>query len=64
VRFRVFDAKGRSVRVLVDEVHEVNHYLESWDGADRSGDLVPAGMHFYSLELPGWKSSKTMTLAG
>jgi hypothetical protein len=63
LRLSVFDAKGRLVRVLVDEVRRSNHYVESWDGRDRSGRAVPAGMYFYSLEAPGWKSSKKMTLA-
>jgi hypothetical protein len=63
VSLRVFDAKGRLVRVLVDELLQADHYVEQWDGRDRGGKQVPAGTYFYSLEAPGWKSSKKMTVA-
>jgi hypothetical protein len=63
VRLSVFDAKGRLVRVLVDEMCQANHYVEQWDGRDLNGRSVPAGTYFYSLEAPGWKSSKKMTVA-
>jgi hypothetical protein len=63
VRLMVFDAKGRLVRVLVDEVREPNRYVEQWDGRDGNGRPVPAGLYFCTLEAPGWKSSKKMTLA-
>jgi hypothetical protein len=63
VRLMVFDAKGRLVRVLIDEVRQANHYVELWDGRDRKGKRAAAGMYFYSLEAPGWKASKKMTLA-
>jgi len=62
VRLRVFDARGRLIRVLADENREANHYIESWDGRDRNGRMVAAGTYFYDLEARGWNSSKKMTL--
>ena len=63
VRLTVFDAKGRLVRVLADEVRDQSHYVEPWDGTDGDGRLVPTGTYFYRLEAPGWNASKKMTLA-
>jgi hypothetical protein len=63
VCLKVFDAKGRLVRVLADEVRQANRYVEAWDARDDNGRQVPAGTYFYSLEAPGWKASKKMTLA-
>jgi hypothetical protein len=63
VRLQVFDAKGRLVRVLADEVRQANRYVEAWDSRDDNGRQVPAGTYFYSLEAPGWTASKKMTLA-
>jgi hypothetical protein len=63
VRLTVFDAKGRLVRVLADEVRDQNNYVEPWDGRNCNGRPVPAGTYFYRLEVPGWKASKKMTLA-
>jgi hypothetical protein len=63
VRLTVFDVKGRLVRVLANEVRQANRYTEIWDGRNANGRQMPAGTYFYSLETPGWKSSKKMTLA-
>ena len=63
VRLRVFDAKGRLVRVLADEVREPRRYAETWDGRDSNGRAVPAGTYFYRLDAPGWTGVKKMTLA-
>ena len=59
---RVFDAKGRLVRVLVDEARMPQRYVESWDGRDRRGRLVAPGIYLYQLEAPGWSAVKKMTL--
>jgi hypothetical protein len=64
VRLSVFDAKGRLVRVLVDEIRAPRRYAEKWDGRDGSGRKVPAGAYFYRLETPGWSAVKKMTTAG
>ena len=63
MRLRIFDAKGRLVRVLINEIRQANQYIESWNGRDLHDRRMPAGTYFYSLELPGWQSSKKMTLA-
>lgn len=63
VRLSVFDAKGRLVRTLVDEIRQTNHYVEQWDGRKEDGAAVPAGTYFCSLESKGWKASKKMTVA-
>jgi hypothetical protein len=62
VSLKIFDAKGRLVRELVDEARAPNHYVEVWDGRDNRGRSAAAGMYFYRLELPGWKAVKKMTL--
>jgi hypothetical protein len=61
-RLQVFDAKGRLVRVLVDEVLKPMRYVEVWDGTDSDGRRLPSGTYFCRLELPGWSSVKKMTL--
>jgi predicted lipoprotein with Yx(FWY)xxD motif len=63
VTLRVFDAKGRLVRVLADELREPRRYMETWNGKDANGRPVAAGTYFYRLDAPGWSEVKKMTLA-
>jgi hypothetical protein len=63
VKLHVFDAKGRLVRVLVDEMREPSTYVEAWDGRDGRGRSVSAGVYFYRLEIPGTSAVRKMTLA-
>jgi hypothetical protein len=63
VRLSVFDAKGRLVRVLVNDVRSPQRYVEEWDGRDSEGRRVAAGTYFYRLEIPGWTAVKKMTTA-
>lgn len=62
VRLEVFDAMGRLVRTVVNEVRSPMVYTESWDGRDNSGRRLAAGTYFYRLEIPGWKEVRKMSL--
>ena len=49
VTLRVYDVAGRLVRSF-DRIPTLEgHHLVSWDGRDRFGRPVPAGVYFYSL---------------
>ena len=63
VRLEIFDASGRLVRVLVDEMRQPRHYIEPWDGRDGSGRPVAPGVYFYRIRTPGWYAAKKMALA-
>jgi hypothetical protein len=62
VRLRVFDAAGRLVRTLIDDVRRADRYVEVWDGVDGEGRRVPSGMYFYELDLPGREAVRKMLL--
>jgi hypothetical protein len=63
VSLKIYDAKGRLVRELVDEERVPSRYVEVWDGRDNRGRSVASGTYFYRLELPGWSAVRKMTLA-
>lgn len=63
VALMVFDAKGRLVKSLVDEVLEPDLYIEQWDGRDGDGRALPSGTYFYRLNTQAGKEVKKMTLA-
>jgi len=49
VRIEIFDALGRRVDRLVDGVYPTGDYHVSWNGTDRNGRKVPAGIYFRRL---------------
>jgi hypothetical protein len=64
VSLKVFDAKGRLVRILVDDVQRPTPecYQVEWDGTNQSGNPVATGIYFYRLKASGFVSTKKMLL--
>lgn len=63
VSLRVFDAAGRSVRVLLDEQATAGPHQAVWDGRADNGRAVPSGIYFYSLRVNGAAETRRMVLA-
>ena len=53
VRLRIYNILGQEVRTLVDEVRTAGVYQSSWDGRDRRGAEVAAGVYLLRLNYPG-----------
>jgi plastocyanin len=63
VSLRVYDLKGRLVRVLMEETVIGNRHSVVWDGRNDLGSVAPSGMYFYRLTAGGRILARTMTLA-
>jgi hypothetical protein len=63
VRLIVYNALGQQVRGLVDADQVVGAYQVVWDGRDRSGQRVSAGVYFYRLQAGGQVTVGKMLLA-
>jgi len=63
VSLRVFDLKGRLVRVLMEETVDADRHTVSWDGRDDRGQGAPSGVYIYRLDAGGQMAARTMTLA-
>ena len=50
VTIRIFDARGRLVRTLVNDVTMGGNFIVHWDVKNNFGALVPAGIYFAVLE--------------
>jgi hypothetical protein len=61
-RLAVYNASGRLVRTLVDGVVAAGAHSASWDGTNRAGTPVPAGVYFYRLEARGTSKTGRMVL--
>lgn len=49
IELSIFDVQGRYVRTLVSEMQSAGTHTGYWDGADRSGVPVAAGVYFCRL---------------
>lgn len=59
----IFDAKGRKVRSLADQVRAAGWNAVEWDGKDDKGRAVRAGTYFARLEAAeGQKTEKVIHL--
>jgi hypothetical protein len=58
---RVFNAVGRQVRLLLDEVLDEGVHDVTWDGLDDSGRPVGSGIYIYKLEAGGITRTRTLT---
>jgi hypothetical protein len=56
VSIRIYDARGRLVRKLVDEMTMGGNFLVTWDANDGKGKRVTAGLYFAVLETAGSRS--------
>ena len=63
VRLSVFDSRGRTVRVLVDERVPAGTHAVTWDGRDDAGQALASGVYFHRLEAAGVKRVGKMVLA-
>jgi Subtilase family len=62
VSLRVFDLRGRSVRLLRDENLPAGRYRSTWDGRDDGGRSVASGVYFYELRTGGERLVRKMGL--
>ncbi len=50
LRLEIFDARGRLVRRLADEVFAAGEHQVRWDGQDEAGRASPSGVYFVRLQ--------------
>lgn len=62
VHLAVYDAAGRLVRVLVDTPQTAGRHHAVWDGRDRHGRTVAAGVYLYQLEAGDYSATRRMML--
>lgn len=55
---RIFDVRGRIVRVLLDEHYDVGERVIYWDGRDEQGEILPIGIYLFHLESHQPESGK------
>ena len=62
VSLKIYNASGRLVRILVEEVRDAARYEEVWDGRDNTGRTVASGIYFYRLVAGDFVQARKMVL--
>lgn len=62
VALRVYDLRGRLVRVLVDGPCAAGYHDVTWDGRDDTGGEVASGVYVYRLETRGACDSRRLVV--
>ncbi len=62
VRLVIYDALGRKIRTLVDEIKPAGQHAITWDGANNEGERVASGAYIYQMNAGGFVTSKKMVL--
>ncbi|MGK9370018.1 FlgD immunoglobulin-like domain containing protein [Melioribacter sp. Ez-97] len=62
VRIKIYDALGREVRSLLDEVKSAGKHNILWDGRDNSGNRVSSGTYFYQIIAGDFVQTRKMVM--
>ena len=62
VTVSVFDLRGRKLRALAEGRHESGRHAVHWDGRDRTGRIMAAGVYIVRLEQGGRASSRRVIM--
>jgi flagellar hook assembly protein FlgD len=58
VSIKVYNALGQLVKVLEDKRMEPGRYSVRWEGTNRVGRQVAAGVYFYTMEAPRFRATR------
>jgi hypothetical protein len=62
VRLRIYDANGRMVRTLVDDMLVRDFYSVEWDGRNDAGKRLASGIYLYRLDAAERSLSRKLVL--
>ena len=60
VRLEIYNVLGQPVHTLVDQVQAAGAYQASWNGRDRRGAAVAAGVYLVRLSYPGGAQTRRL----
>ncbi len=60
VTLKIFDLSGKMINTLISERLETGFHNVIWNGLDRSGSMVSAGMYFYEFKSEEFSQVKKM----
>ena len=61
-KLAIYNLIGQEIRTLVDRQHPIGHFEAKWDGGDKSGRDMPAGVFLYTIEAEDFIETKKLLL--
>jgi len=62
VELKVFNILGQTVKLLVNDSKPVGQHQVMWDGRDKHGEILPAGLYLYRLRAGDFSEIKKALL--
>jgi hypothetical protein len=62
VKLSIYDANGRLIRQLIDQIQDSGTYSIRWDGCDKRGNTLPSGIYFIKFEVGEFNITKKAVL--
>ena len=62
VNISIFDVLGRQVTTIMDRYQEAGYRSVKWDGKNKAGNSVGAGMYFYIIQAGEFRQARKMVL--
>ena len=62
VRIIIYDVKGRTVNILVNQYQKAGFKSIQWNGTDLNSKPVSGGMYIYSIQAGNFRQTKKMIL--
>ena len=54
----IYDACGRVIRILIDDMRVAGYHETRWDGRDENGRLVTNGVYFLQMKAGDWAGAE------
>ena len=62
VTITIYDASGRQIKTLMDRQLSAGYHSMIWDSTDNGGNVVGAGIYFYSISADNFQQTRKMLL--
>ncbi|MCP4549903.1 MAG: T9SS type A sorting domain-containing protein [bacterium] len=58
----VFDAQGRLIKTLLNEMREAGSHAVTWNGCNEGGNRIASGIYFYNLTAGTYSETRKMIM--
>ncbi|MEO0077003.1 MAG: FlgD immunoglobulin-like domain containing protein, partial [candidate division WOR-3 bacterium] len=62
VTLSIYDATGRTIKILVNNTFAPGYYTITWDGTDNNNQKVPAGIYFYEMQTDKFTARRKLII--